>query len=800
MFRSLLGRFYTIVSHKNASQNFDDLSFITGTSSTYLESLYEQFCKDPDSVPASWHDFFNKPAFSTAISIDLGKKMGEPGKKLKSFIKTAETDILATVQEHLKVQLMVRAYQVRGHLKANLDPLGITKGVEQYPAPELELGYYGFGETDLNKKFFLGEGVLPAFTKQHRDNQLTLGEIFTCLQDIYSGTVGYEYTHIADRNLCNWIRARIELPRDYAKNPYGFSLGERKVILDRMAWSDSFERFVASKYPAEKRFGLEGCEALIPGMKALIDRSVEHGTNAIVLGMAHRGRLNVLSNVIRKPNESIFCEFAGIDSTTIETAASGDVKYHLGMHYDRPTPSGDMVRLYLVANPSHLEASDPVVIGKTRGLQFYNNAAMAVLIHGDAAFAGQGVVYETLGMAKLPSYTVDGTIHIIINNQIGFTTDPRFARSTPYPSDVAKSIEAPIFHVNADDVEAVVHAFRLAADWRHSYKSDVVIDLVGYRRHGHNEVDNPAFTQPRMYRAIAAKSRALDVYADKLVNEGAITRTDVEANLDRVWKLLESTYAQSKDYKPEVREWVTSNWNGFKSIKEMRAITVNSEPTGVPEEKLKKIGIATASWPDNFDLHKGLQKILEQRRRTIETGQDIDMPTAEALAIGSLLLDGIHVRLSGQDVERGTFSQRHSVLHNQSTEGTYIPLSNLDTKQAPFTVCNSSLSEFGILGFELGYSFVSPKSLVLWEAQFGDFCNSAQVIIDQFIVSGEKKWLQRTGLTMLLPHGYDGAGPEHSNGRIERFLSLCDDDPRLANPETILSRQLQDCNIQVIQK
>ncbi|RKP16674.1 hypothetical protein ROZALSC1DRAFT_25004 [Rozella allomycis CSF55] len=475
------------------------------------------------------------------------------------------------------------------------------------------------------------------------------------------------------------------------------------------------------------------------------------------------------------------------------------------MNYARPTPSGKVVNLSLVANPSHLEAVDPVVLGKTRALQFYKKdepgreKCLSVLLHGDAAFAAQGVVYETLGMSQLPMYTTGGTIHIIVNNQIGFTTDPRFARSTPYCSDVAKSIDAPIFHVNGDDVEAVVYVCKLAAEWRQEFKQDVVVDIVCYRRHGHNEFDEPMFTQPRMYKEIGKKKRAFDLYVDDLIKNKVFEKSLVEEHKKKVWKILEDSYEKSKSYLPTSREWVSSAWNGFKSPKEMAEYISPAYDTGVDIDTLKHIGEKLTLIPKDFNAHRGLARIIETKRKTIETGQGIDMSTAESLAFGSLLIQGNHIRLSGQDVERGTFSQRHAVLNDQVTEKQYIPLSNLSPNQAEFVVCNSSLSEYGVLGFELGYSLVDPRCLILWEAQFGDFCNNAQCIIDQFIASGEKKWLQRTGLTLLLPHGYDGAGPEHSSGRMERFLQLCDDNP-FVFPEMSKEkcRQIQDCNFQVV--
>lgn len=499
----------------------------------------------------------------------------------------------------------------------------------------------------------------------------------------------------------------------------------------------------------------------------MIDRTVDHGVSSITIGMPHRGRLNVLANVIRRPIDGILHQFAGADD---DGEGGGDVKYHLGANYVRPTPNGKKVALSLVANPSHLEAEDPVVLGKTRALQDFagdtaHETSMALLMHGDAAFAGQGVVYETMGMYNLPNYATGGTIHIVVNNQIGFTTDPRFARSTPYPSDIAKSIDAPIFHVNGDDVEAVTFVCQLASDWRATFKKDVVIDLVCYRRHGHNETDQPSFTQPRMYEAIAKQEPTLTQYSKQLVDEGSFTQNDIDEHKKWVWGLLEEAAEKSKTYTPGEREWLSSAWEGFPSPKELAEQILDHMDTGVELETLKHVGQTISSYPDDFNVHRNLSRILKTRLKTIEEGKGIDMSTAEALAFGTLVSEGTYVRLSGQDVERGTFSQRHAVLHDQKTEDIYVPLNNVDKEQAPFVVCNSSLSEFGCLGFELGFSLVDPKNLTIWEAQFGDFANNAQCIIDQYIASQERKWYARSGLVMSLPHGYDGQGPEHSSAR-----------------------------------
>ncbi|PYH96472.1 2-oxoglutarate dehydrogenase E1 component mitochondrial precursor [Aspergillus ellipticus CBS 707.79] len=779
-------------------------SFLSGNTANYIDEMYIAWKRDPSSVHISWQTYFKNmeegkmpvsQAFQpppTLVPTPTGGVPQEmPGAGL-SF--AAGTD----VTNHLKVQLLVRAYQARGHHKAKIDPLGIRGEAEAfgYNKPkELELDHYGFTERDLDEEFTLGPGILPRFATEER-KKMSLREIIATCEKIYCGSYGVEYIHIPDRKPCDWIRDRFEIPE-----PYKYSVDDKRRILDRLIWSHSFESFLATKFPNDKRFGLEGCESLVPGMKALIDRSVDYGIKDIVIGMPHRGRLNVLSNVVRKPNESIFSEFAG--STEPSDEGSGDVKYHLGMNFERPTPSGKRVQLSLVANPSHLEAEDPVVLGKTRSIQHYNkdeqefNSAMGVLLHGDAAFAGQGVVYETMGFHSLPAYSTGGTIHIIVNNQIGFTTDPRYSRSTPYCSDIAKSIDAPVFHVNADDVEAVNYVCQVAADWRAEFKTDVVIDIVCYRKQGHNETDQPSFTQPLMYKRIAEQKSQIDKYVAKLIEEGTFTKEDIDEHKKWVWGMLNDSFDRSKDYQPTSKEWLTSAWNGFKTPKELATEVLPHLPTGVEGPLLQHVGDKISGGPDGFTLHRNLKRILSNRKKSVDEGKNIDWATAEALAFGSLVNEGYHVRISGQDVERGTFSQRHAVLHDQENETTYTPLQNISEKQGSFVISNSSLSEFGALGFEYGYSLTSPNALVMWEAQFGDFANNAQCIIDQFIAAGESKWLQRSGLVVSLPHGYDGQGPEHSSGRMERWLQLCNEEPRIFPSGDKLDRQHQDCNMQI---
>ncbi|KAI8146325.1 oxoglutarate dehydrogenase, E1 component [Fennellomyces sp. T-0311] len=800
--RVLASSFHTSQSRfaKTAPANND--AFLQGNAANYIEEMYEAWLKDPSSVHLSWQVYFKNMANGvtpsqayapppTLVPSASARLPSLPDAVIPNAVNGSSSEII----DHMKIQLLVRAYQVRGHHLANLDPLGIQHAdILNSSPPELSHTYYGFSEKDLDRTFSLGPGILPAFMEKGKS--LTLREIIDNLNKTYCGSIGIEYIHIPDRAQCDWIRERIETPQ-----PFKYSVDEKRVIFDRLTWSDSFERFVASKYPSEKRFGLEGGETLIPGMKALIDRSVDLGVESIVIGMPHRGRLNVLSNVVRKPNESIFCEFSGALEPSEE--GSGDVKYHLGMNYVRPTPSGKRVHLSLVANPSHLEAVNPVVLGKTRALQYYSKDtehkhSMGILMHGDAAFAGQGVVYETMGFHDLPAYSTGGTIHIVVNNQIGFTTDPRFGRSTSYCTDIAKAINAPVFHVNGDDAEAVTYVMQLAADWRQTFHKDVVIDLVCYRKHGHNETDQPSFTQPIMYQAISKQTPVAKKYAEQLKKEGSLSAEEIESNEKRVWGILEESYSRSKDYKPTSREWLSSSWPGFKSPKECAEEILPHNPTGVSMETLQQVGAALTTLPEGFSVHRNLNRIIQNRGKTIASGKDIDWSTAEALAWGSLLLEGKHVRCSGQDVERGTFSQRHAVLHDQKTDYNYTLLNHISPEQGALTISNSSLSEFGVLGFELGYSLVDPNSLVVWEGQFGDFANNAQCIIDQFLAAGEQKWLQRSGLVMTLPHGYDGQGPEHSSSRIERYLQLCDDNPYIFPSPEKLQRQHQDCNMQVV--
>ncbi|MCJ1311626.1 2-oxoglutarate dehydrogenase E1 component [Agyrium rufum] len=802
-FQKLVARSYAVAAEETNKGVDPNDAFLQGNTANYIDEMYMLWKQDPSSVHVSWQVYFRNvesgdmpisQAFQPPPTIVPTPAGGVP-QVMPSAGTSGGQD---HVTNHLKVQLLVRAYQARGHHKARTDPLGIRGEAEAfgYHRPkELELEHYQFTEKDLDGEYSLGPGILPRFATESRD-KMTLREIIATCEKIYCGSFGVEYIHIPDRHQCDWIRNRMEIP-----NPFRYAVDDKRRILDRLIWSSSFESFLATKYPNDKRFGLEGAETLVPGMKALIDRSVDYGVKDIVIGMPHRGRLNVLSNVVRKPNESIFSEFGG--STEPSDEGSGDVKYHLGMNFERPTPSGKRVQLSLVANPSHLEAEDPVVLGKTRAIQHYNNdekdynSAMGVLLHGDAAFAAQGIVYETLGFHALPAYSTGGTIHIIVNNQIGFTTDPRFARSTPYCSDIAKSIDAPVFHVNGDDVEAVNFVCQIAADWRAEFKKDVVIDIVCYRKQGHNETDQPSFTQPLMYKRISEKESALKVYEEKLLKEKTFTKEDIEEHKKWVWGMLSDSFDRSRDYQPSAKEWLTSAWNGFKSPKELATEILPHLPTGVAFEKLKHIADTISDAPKGFTVHRNLKRILANRGKTVNEGKNIDWSTAEALAFGTLCEDGHHVRVSGQDVERGTFSQRHAVLHDQENEQTYTPLQHVSEDQGSFIITNSSLSEFGVLGFEYGYSLSSPNALVVWEAQFGDFANNAQCIIDQFIASGEVKWLQRSGLVLSLPHGYDGQGPEHSSGRMERYLQLCNEDPRIFPSPDKLDRQHQDCNMQI---
>ena len=706
-----------------------------------------------------------------------------------------------TIQESMRLLLLVRAFQVNGHAMAQLDPLGL----DARPVPiELDPALYGFTEADLDREFFLGTWRMKGFLSEDNPVQ-TLRQILARLRETYCGNIGYEYMHIADRDMCNWLRERIEVQR---ATPY--SKERKKVLLDRLAWSDMFENFLSNKYTAAKRFGLEGCETLIPGFKEAIDKAAELGVESITIGMPHRGRLNVLANVVRKPLQSIFNEFKAGPKPAGQAVeggsqytGSGDVKYHLGTSYDRPTLRGGRMHLSLVANPSHLEAVNTVVIGKTRAKQFYENDRdgskhMAVLLHGDGAFSGQGIVYETLDMSQLPEYTIGGTLHIVVNNQVAFTTDPKYSRSSPYCTDVAKGINIPVFHVNGDDVEAVARVMELATEWRQRWKTDVVVDIVCYRKYGHNEIDEPMFTQPLMYKKIKQQTSAHDQYAAKLVAEGSMTPEEIAAVRESVSSTLDRAFEESKDYVPQPRDWLASHWKGFKGPDQLSKI----KQTGVKMETLLKVGKACTTIPAGFTPHRVVKRVYDARAKMIETGEGVDWAMAEALAFGTLLEEGNHVRLSGQDVERGTFSHRHALIHDQNTGERCVPLRNVygDSKHTNFfTVSNSSLSEFGVLGFELGYSLENPNSLVMWEAQFGDFANSAQIIIDQFISSGEAKWLRQTGVTLLLPHGYDGQGPEHSSCRVERYLQMSDEDPsRIPEDMTLETRsQIQEHNWQI---
>ncbi|XP_068429973.1 2-oxoglutarate dehydrogenase complex component E1 [Clinocottus analis] len=770
---------------------------LSGTSSNYMEEMFSAWLENPGNVHESWDVFFRN---ANAGALPGAAHQGPPllsgssrtsGRPLVGSQSTVEK----LVEDHLAVQSLIRAYQVRGHHIAKLDPLGISC-VDFDDAPCAvgfqNVGLYGLAEADLDQVFrlptttFIGgsEGSLP------------LREIIRRLEMAYCRHIGVEFMFINDVEQCQWIRRKFESP-----GVMQFTPEEKRTLLGRMIRSTRFEEFLQRKWSSEKRFGLEGCESLIPALKTIIDESSLSGVESVIMGMPHRGRLNVLANVIRKELDQIFCQF----DSKLEAAdeGSGDVKYHLGMqHQRRNRVSGRDVSMALVANPSHLEAVDPVVQGKTKAEQFYCGDAegervMSILMHGDAAFAGQGVVYETFHLSDLPSYTTHGTVHVVVNNQIGFTTDPRMARSSPYPTDVARVVNAPIFHVNADDPEAVMYVCKVAAEWRTTFHKDVVVDLVSYRRNGHNEIDEPMFTQPLMYKQIKKQRGVLQKFAEKLIGEGVVTVRAYEEEVAKYDEICEEAYARSKDEKIlHIKHWLDSPWPGFFRL-DGQPKTMVCPSTGISEEELVLLGDVASSVPEeDFTIHGGLSRVLKARAGMVQQRQ-CDWALSEYMAIGSLLKDGIHVRLSGQDVERGTFSHRHHVLHDQNVDKRIcIPMNFISPDQAPYTVCNSSLSEYGVLGFELGFAMASPNALVLWEAQFGDFHNTAQCIIDQFISSGQAKWVRQNGIVLLLPHGMEGMGPEHSSARPERFLQMCNDDPDVfPKPSQDFSvRQLFDCN------
>ena len=662
---------------------------------------------------------------------------------------------------------------------------------------------------------------------------MPVAQLAAGLRATYCGAVGYETMHITDKKRKDWLVARIEAPladaleaghadagdlaaaaRARARPP----LAQRVNLLDRLTWSVLFEEFLATKFGPEKRFGLEGAETLIPGMKALLDTASRLGVDTAVMGMPHRGRLSVMANVLRKPLPQIFSEFHGTNMPDTAGGSSfigsGDVKYHLGTSVDRPTLAGKEIRISLLANPSHLEAVAPVVQGKARAKQHFlgdtdRSKVMTVLLHGDGSHSGQGVVYETYDLTALPDYTVGGSIHIVVNNQVAFTTDPKSSRSSRYCTDVAKAVDAPIFHVNGDDAEAVQRVMELAAEYRQRFKSDVVVDLVSYRKHGHNEIDEPMFTQPLMYSKIKAHPDPLQIYSQKLIADGSVASADAAAMAERIQGELQVAFEEGKHYEAKPSHWLASHWEGFKGPDQQARI----KNTGVPMETLKEVGALITALPEGFAPHRQVKKVYDARRKMVETGEGVDWGMAEALAFGTLVAEGNHVRLSGQDVERGTFSHRHSIVHDQKTGERYMPLAAAcpaGARQAQCHINNSSLSEYGVLGFELGYSLENPNSLVIWEAQFGDFANCAQPVFDQFLSSGENKWLRQTGLVCLLPHGYDGQGPEHSSARIERFLQMTDEDPFEIAPEALtpdsetffdgkhLGNQIQTANWQIV--
>jgi 2-oxoglutarate dehydrogenase E1 component len=807
------------MSRQDANAAFALSSFLYGGNAAYIEDLYARFESDPNSVDAEWRSFFSslKDDRTDVIKSAHGASWKQPhwpraehgelvsaldgdwreverafGDKLKAKaqakgVEVSATEVQQATRDSIRALMLIRAYRVRGHFYANLDPLGLEPPKDR---AELDLRSYGFSEADLDRKIFLDRVLGLEFG--------SLRAIVAILQRTYCQTLGVEFMHISDPAQKAWIQERIEGP----DKEITFTREGKRAILNKLVEAEGFEKFCDLKFTGTKRFGLDGAESMIPALEQIIKRGGALGVKEIAIGMAHRGRLNVLAQVMGKPHRAVFHEFKGGSYTPADVEGSGDVKYHLGASSDREF-DGNRVHLSLTANPSHLEIVNPVVLGKARAKQDQHGATpedrtmvMPLLISGDASFAGQGVVAECFGLSGLRGHRTGGSVHFIVNNQIGFTTYPRYSRSSPYPSDVAKMIEAPILHANGDDPEAVVFAAKIATEFRQKFQKPVVIDMFCYRRFGHNESDEPSFTQPLMYRTIRTHPTTQDIYAKKLVREGVVTGGEVE-KMRADWRArLDVELEAAQSYKPNSADWLDGRWAGLKVAD--GTDDARRGNTGVAVETLKGIGGKITAVPKDFHVHRTIQRFLDNRRKTIEQGRDIDWATAEALAFCTLLLEGHRVRLSGQDTERGTFSQRHSVLIDQENENRYTPFNHLRDGQARFEVINSMLSEEAVLGFEYGYSLAEPNALTLWEAQFGDFANGAQVVIDQFVSSGERKWLRMSGLVLLLPHGYEGQGPEHSSARLERYLQMCaEDNMQVANCTTpanffhILRRQLK---------
>lgn len=760
------------------AREIDLTSFLNGSNAVFLEQLYASYIEDPQSVDTSWRNFFDslgdeaqyvlkqavgaswspKPSLMETPVIQEVQKQGQVVRTLTVSAPMAPSqDISAQLQDTARIAKLIRTYRARGHLAAKIDPLGLLQPTD---SADLDLKTYGFSAQDMDRTFYVG-GDLGFQTA-------TLRQVFDRLTSVYCGSLGLEYMHMHNTEQRDWLMNRFESTSPkYTKEGKG-------AIVSSLIQAEDFEKFLSVKFPGAKRFGLEGGESMIPCLDRIIRDEVKAGVQDVIIGMAHRGRLNVLGNIVGMGYEKILSEFQPHEDTHMQ--GSGDVKYHLGASCDR-TIDGRKVHISLTSNPSHLEAVNPVVAGKVRAKQtrLHDDArqkVLGILIHGDAAFAGQGLVAETLMLSELRGYKTGGTIHVIINNQIGFTTSPHMSRSSPYCSDGAKVIQAPIIHVNGDDPEAVVYAAEVASQFHQKFKKDIVIDLYCYRRHGHNEIDEPAFTQPLMYEEIRKHPSTRTLYVQKLVSEGSMTQKDLDAMDATFQKQLQDAFEKAKSQKVKNEDWLEGVWSGIKPNMDLHTQVV----TGIADKTFDQIAKSLTSFPQGFDVHKRLQRVLDEKAKNLQNGTHMDWATGEALAFGSLLTEGYPVRLSGQDVGRGTFSQRHAIIYDQTKGTPYVPLNHIQKEQAVAEIIDSPLSEAAVLGFDLGYSLADPDALVLWEAQFGDFANGAQVIIDQFISSGEAKWLRMSGLVMLLPHAYEGQGPEHSSARFERYLQLCAED------------------------